>query len=107
MVAEALSIRLRWLGVILTLLVPFAHAPYFSQFTLTYPLMGYAFAFWRRGVVAIAVESFLIMSGYLFFVNYEASWKSYTGKIRRRVGTVLVPYMIWIGLGASRSGQGR
>ena len=99
-VAELLSIRLRWFGVILTLLVPFAHVSYFVGFLSSHALMGYAFAFWRRGVVTIAVESFLIVSGYLFFVSYVPSWQCYTSKIRRRVKTVVLPYLIWVSVGA-------
>lgn len=98
-VSSPFSVRLRWLSVVLTLLVPYAHVPYFGPFTFTYPALSYAFTFWRRGVVAMAVESFLVISGYLFFVTYEPSWKTYLGKIRRRVWTVLVPYLIWVGLG--------
>lgn len=42
---------------------------------------------------ACAVPSFFIISGFLFFRNYKD--KDYTKKIKSRVHTLLVPYLLW------------
>lgn len=44
----------------------------------------------------IAVPCFFFISGYLFFVNAETLNRSYyLHKLRRRVHTLLIPYIIW------------
>ena len=46
--------------------------------------------------VKVAMPTFFVMSGYLFFVNVtEWNAKTYWNKLRRRVKTLLVPYIIW------------
>ena len=47
-------------------------------------------------LVKVAVPAFFIMSGYLFFANVEEFTKQiYQQKIRRRIKTLLIPYIIW------------
>ena len=47
-------------------------------------------------MVKVAMPTFFVMSGYLFFVNVtEWNAKTYWNKLRRRVKTLLVPYIIW------------
>lgn len=47
-------------------------------------------------LVKVAMPTFFVMSGYLFFVNVtEWNAKTYWNKLRRRVKTLLVPYIIW------------
>jgi len=47
-------------------------------------------------MVKVAMPTFFVMSGYLFFVNVtEWNAKTYWSKLRRRVKTLLVPYIIW------------
>lgn len=41
----------------------------------------------------VAVPLFLLISGYLFFVNF--SMDKYKGKLKSRVKTLLIPYLIW------------
>ena len=44
----------------------------------------------------VAVPAFYIMSGYLFFAHVEKFTKEvYWQKIRRRIHTLLIPYIIW------------
>ena len=44
----------------------------------------------------IAVPSFFLMSGYLFFANVENwTWQAYRKKIVRRLQTLLLPYVLW------------
>lgn len=44
----------------------------------------------------VAMPTFFVMSGYLFFANVtEWNAKTYFGKLRRRVKTLLIPYIVW------------
>ena len=47
-------------------------------------------------LVKVAMPTFFVMSGYLFFVNAtEWNTMTYWSKLRRRVKTLLIPYIIW------------
>lgn len=44
----------------------------------------------------LPVPTFFIISGYLFFRNNDAwSWSTYKDKLKRRVRTLLIPYVLW------------
>lgn len=48
------------------------------------------------GLTAFAVPLFFIISGYLFFLRTERlDGKRYVEKLKRRVGTLLIPYLTW------------
>ena len=49
-----------------------------------------------EGLCRIAVPIFFFISGYLFFVRLE-HWdtKAWVGKLKKRVKTLLVPYLLW------------
>jgi fucose 4-O-acetylase-like acetyltransferase len=52
-----------------------------------------------QGICRIAVPIFFLISGYLFFSKLdEWDWNTYYGKLRKRVKTLLVPYLLWITL---------
>lgn len=43
-----------------------------------------------------AVPIFFIISGYLFFLKFDQwDWRKYGAKMKRRVGTLLLPYVAW------------
>lgn len=47
-------------------------------------------------LVKVAVPAFFVMSGYLFFANVEKFTKDvYWQKLKRRVKTLLIPYIVW------------
>lgn len=52
--------------------------------------------FFSRGICWVAVPIFFIISGYLFFSKLE-EWNSdiYKNKIKRRVTSLMIPYLIW------------
>lgn len=57
-----------------------------------------AFRFAQDNLLArVAVPLFLLISGYLFFVNF--SMNKYKGKLKSRVKTLLIPYLIWNTMG--------
>lgn len=48
------------------------------------------------GLCQVAVPIFFLISGYLFFVRLE-EWDTgiWTGKLKKRIKTLLIPYLIW------------
>ena len=47
-------------------------------------------------VASIAVPIFYLISGFLFFVNFqEWSWDGYKKKMKNRVKSLFVPYLLW------------
>lgn len=50
-------------------------------------------------IAKVSVPCFFVISGYLFFVNIDGfSLKQYKNKIRTRLNSLLVPYLIWIAI---------
>lgn len=47
---------------------------------------------------AVAVPLFFVMSGYLFFYNTTFTKESYVDKLKKRIRTLLIPYLFWNGL---------
>lgn len=49
-----------------------------------------------EGFCRVAVPIFFFFSGYLFFVGFDG-WRTdiWTGKLKRRVRTLLIPYVLW------------
>jgi len=44
----------------------------------------------------IAVPTFFMISGYLFFYNFRNfTWKGYKNKMRSRIKTLIIPYIAW------------
>ena len=60
---------------------------------------GFAYALkilLSEGICRIAVPAFFLISGYLFFLNLEKWDKDvWMGKIKRRIHTLLIPYILW------------
>lgn len=47
-------------------------------------------------ISAIAVPTFFLISGFLFFVNFKTwSWDGYKKKMKHRVKSLLIPYFLW------------
>ena len=48
------------------------------------------------GICQIAVPTFFLISGFLFYQHLqEWNWNVWKGKILRRVHTLVIPYLIW------------
>lgn len=51
---------------------------------------------WIRNVLFLSNSMFFLLSGYLFFLGIQSfSWSWYGRKLRRRVTSLLVPYLLW------------
>lgn len=51
--------------------------------------------FISEGICRIAVPLFMMISGYLFYISFDGSWKSYGNKLKRRVFSLVIPYLFW------------
>ena len=51
--------------------------------------------FFSEGICRMAVPLFFTISGYLFYKSFDGSFEGYQKKIRRRVYSIVVPYLIW------------
>jgi surface polysaccharide O-acyltransferase-like enzyme len=91
-----ISTRIQVLRFPLILCVVFLHAswltPYKSQ-----PYLSGSFPefFIAHTVSPIAVPFLFIISGYLFFINFYFSWEGYREKLKRRVFSLILPYLGW------------
>ena len=85
----------------LIVLVTYAHS-YSSvpvDFSLadgTWDMYGLARVFVGQILAKVPMPAFFAISGYLFFHNMEQwNWSTYIEKIKRRVNSLLVPYLLW------------
>ena len=54
------------------------------------------FIFFTDILARVSLPIFFLMSGYLFFANFcNWSWSRYGEKLKRRVHTLLIPYLMW------------
>lgn len=61
-----------------------------------YSLLGISIS---RVLAQVAVPFFFFISGYLFYLNYNQwSWKKWEEKLKRRLHTLLIPYLVWISI---------
>lgn len=55
-----------------------------------------SFVSWICG--SLCVPMFFMMSGILFFHNYDGTFRAYSNKLKKRIRSLLLPYLIWNGL---------
>ena len=46
-------------------------------------------------IASLSVPVFFLMSGYLFFMNFKFSKSSYILKLKKRLKTLLIPFLFW------------
>lgn len=99
---DNISSRIETLRFPLIVGVVFIHN-YVSKITLAQGSIGIAHSsawadfvrfFVSQGIARVAVPLFFLISGYLFFLG-EWSWSRYADKLRRRVNTLLIPFLFW------------
>jgi len=96
-----LSVKLKVISFVLIILVVFIHSQNIGTTLLAGNIVlehGYSFYFQNiisNGISLIAVPLFFCISGYLFFLKFEGSFKEFNSKITKRVRTLVVPYLIW------------
>lgn len=92
---------IRQLRFPMIVLVTFAHSyggveKGFSLLTSEWNTYEFLRLLISQTLVKVAMPTFFIMSGYLFFANVDVwNFKVYMTKICRRIKTLLFPYLIW------------
>lgn len=51
--------------------------------------------FFEEGICRVAVPLFMVISGYLFYKTFDGSLKSYANKLKRRLFSLIIPYLFW------------
>ncbi len=105
MIEEKISKKIKIISLLLIVMVIFLHSyNIFGHATFNFREDSY-FSFINifiqnmisQGLSRIAVPIFFIISGFLFFQNFNIS--SYKDKLFKRVYTLLIPYLFWTSLG--------
>ncbi len=60
-----------------------------------WPIVAFVINLFSSVFADICVPLFFFISGFLFFFNSDFSKEIYLGKLKKRVKTLLVPYLIW------------
>lgn len=102
-----LSLKIKIVSFVCILMVVFLNAYNFSNTFLapnTVIAEGIGIGtfveyFLSNGINRVAIPIFFMMSGYLFFVTYEYTRESYLYKVKSRVISLVVPYIVWNSLG--------
>jgi len=95
-----LSEKIKFLSFILIIFVVFIHASNYKKaaaWEVTYRA-GYTWpieAFVSDGVTRVAVPLFFLVSGYLFFLNFNNTRSEIVDKLKKRLKTLLLPYLLW------------
>lgn len=59
-------------------------------------ILNVVYIFFSRVLTQIAVPTFFLISGFLFFLNFQKwSWDGWKSKMRSRVKSLLIPYILW------------
>lgn len=90
--------QVSWMMFLLSILVVWVHSYNVDLFR-----GGASGAAWEQAARAehflsvqlgqAAVPGFFMLSSYLFFRNFV--WKNLCGKLRRRIGSIVIPYVVW------------
>ncbi len=84
--------KVSYLSFLLAILVVIRHAINIETYGLESGVLYWIQMFFRE-ISDIAVPTFFIMSGYLFFQNYDP--KKLKEKWKSRIFSVLIPYCVW------------
>lgn len=60
-----------------------------------YPAVQWVFAFIEAFISGQSVPVYYFIAGYVFFLGVEFSRTVWVGKLRRRVNSLLIPYLAW------------
>ena len=86
-----ICLKLKILSFICIVFVVFRHALIIIDDKIPYPFLQ---SFTTNGFTFIAVPLFFIISGYLYFLSYKNTIEDYFSKTKKRINTLLIPYLI-------------
>lgn len=96
-----LSVKLRVISFFLIVLVIFLHSynlpleKHTGNTILREGYSSYIQYFFTQGITRVAVPLFFAISGYLFFLNITGKPGEFLLKMKRRLKTIAIPYLLW------------
>jgi surface polysaccharide O-acyltransferase-like enzyme len=102
---EYLSKKITALSFLAILIVVLLHSYNLDTLFEGKPLLMEKDANWlvqqfiSNGLTRIAVPLFFVISGFLFFLKFEPTFEGYASKVKKRMLTLFVPYVLWSFLG--------
>jgi surface polysaccharide O-acyltransferase-like enzyme len=100
-----LSDKLRVISFISMIMVVFVHSYHLKlqlgevAFRLDAGFNIFIQQFISQGIARVAVPIFFIISGYLFFLNFQGTKSEFILKYKKRAKSLLVPFLFWSILG--------
>ncbi len=91
-ISAYLSEKIKILSFFLTVLIVVLHS---NMSMLSTGVVSFFQLVITTEVTRIAVPLFYLISGFLFFVNYENTWADYKRKLSSRTRSLLVPYILF------------
>jgi surface polysaccharide O-acyltransferase-like enzyme len=92
-----LSLKIKYLSFVLMILVVILHAYNLNQYDNRESFLGFSQfvqTLFGSGIATVAVPLFFLISGYLFFFNFDTTSKPFSEKIVRRFHTLVIPYLL-------------
>lgn len=90
---EKFKNNILWYNFTLCILVVCIHAQNMHIFIEPVAWINHAISFLVERIACLAVPGFFMCSGYLFYRNL--TWKKVTEKLKRRVFSLVIPFLIW------------
>lgn len=92
-ISNYLSEKIKILSFLLTALIVILHA---HMVMLSTGVLRFLQLAVNQEVTRIAVPLFFLISGFLFFVNYQNTWSDYRRKLHARTCSLLIPYILFL-----------
>lgn len=92
-ISNYLSEKIRILSFLLTVLIVILHT---NMANLCTGGVRFLQEVMTAEVTRIAVPLFYLISGFLFFINYQNTWDDYMRKLRARTRSLLIPYILFL-----------
>ncbi len=100
--SEYLSNKIRIISFVSIIMVVYLHsynlAVRFADSTnvaKSMDLNGFIQLLFSHGVTSIALPAFSAISGFLFFLNFKPTFNNFITKYKKRVKSLLIPYLFW------------
>ncbi len=92
-ISDYLSEKIKILSFLLTVLIVILHA---NMAMLCTGGVSFLQKVMTGEVTRIAVPLFFLISGFLFFINYNGAWDVYKRKLSARTRSLLIPYILFL-----------
>lgn len=101
-ISENLSKKINTINIILAILVIMIHCYNIPMVNVNedtnmilYNTIKFIQNFISQGISRMAVPLFFILSGFLFFRNFSNENTVYKNKLKKKIKTLVIPYIIW------------